>query len=185
MNRHLVLVAALAMLITACSGAAQGAAGAGFVAGDGSTATIPIGEREPAPAVDGTTLDGERLALADLDGPVVVNFWASWCGPCAKEAPALQNVADAYDRRVSFVGVNVKDQPTAALNFERDFGVEFPSWEDEAASIAASFGGIGPAALPTTIVLDAEHRVAARMFGAINEPQLAKQLDIVLDEVES
>ena len=182
MARHWLLVAVLA---TACSGSAQGAAGAGFVAGDGSTATIPIADRQPAPAVEGTTLDGERLALAELEGPVVVNFWASWCGPCAKEAPALQNVADAYDGRVSFVGVNVKDQPAAALNFERDYGVDYPSWEDEAASIAASFGGIGPAALPTTIVLDAEHRVAARMFGAVTEPQLANQLDVVLDEAAS
>lgn len=182
MARHLLAVAVLAVFATACSGTAQGAAGSGFVAGDGSTATIPIDEREPAPAVDGATLDGERLALDDLDGPVVVNFWASWCGPCAKEAPALQNVADAYDGRVSFVGVNVKDQPVQARNFEQDFGVEYPSWQDEAATIAASFGGIGPAALPTTIVLDAEHRVAARLFGAVNEPQLADQLDVVLDE---
>ncbi len=179
---RLYLLVLCAVLAAGCSGAAQGATGAGFVAGDGSTAAIPPAEREPAPAVSATTLAGEPLALSDLRGPVVVNFWASWCGPCVKEAPALQNVANAYEGRVSFVGVNVKDQLAAARNFERDFGVSYPSWHDEASTIAASFGGIGPAALPSTIVLDTEHRVAARLFGAVNEPQLADQLDIVLEE---
>lgn len=182
MARLPLLVVLLAVLAAGCSGTAQGAASDGYVAGDGSASVIAEAEREGAPDVHGTTLQGEALALRDLDGPVVVNFWASWCGPCAKEAPALQNVADAYEGRVSFVGVNVKDQPAAARNFEEDFGVEYPSWEDEAASIAASFGGIGPAALPSTIILDAEHRVAARLFGAVDEPRLADHLDQVLDE---
>jgi thiol-disulfide isomerase/thioredoxin len=182
MARLLLLVAA-ALLSGACSGAPTVDDPGGFIAGDGSASVIPVAERESAPAVTGTTLEGRTLALEDMDGPVVVNFWASWCGPCAKEAPALQNVADAYDGRVSFVGVNVKDQQAAARNFESDFGVRYPSWEDQASSIAASFGGIGPAALPSTIVLDAQHRVAARLFGAVDEPQLADHLDRVLDEV--
>src|SRR5688572_6738399 len=182
MPRFLPLVVVVALLATACSGTSQASSPGGFIAGDGSAAAIPVEEREPAPDVTGQTLDGETLALADMPGPVVVNFWASWCGPCAREAPALQRVATAYEGRVSFVGVNVKDRPTAARNFEEDFGVAYPSWEDEAASIAASFGGIGPAALPSTIVLDAEHRVASRLFGAVSEPQLAAQLDRVLEE---
>lgn len=181
---RLLLLVVFALLCSACSGTAEPQSGGGFVAGDGSVRLYPAAEREPAPAVSGTTLDGEPLALTDLDGPVVVNFWASWCGPCAKEAPALQNVADAYDGRVEFVGVNVKDQNAAARNFETSYDVEYPSWEDEAAAIAASFGGIGPAALPSTIVLDAEHRVAAQLFGAVDEPKLADHLDRVLDEAE-
>lgn len=182
MSRLPSLVVAFALFAAGCSGTSQAVAPGGFVAGDGSTSTIPLDEREPAPDVEGTTLDGNALALADLEGPVVVNFWASWCGPCAREAPALQRVADAYAGKVSFLGVNVKDQPTAARNFERDFGVRYPSWQDEASVIAASFGGIGPAALPSTIVLDDEHRVASRFFGAVTEPQLAAQLDLVLNE---
>ena len=182
MNHLPLLVGVLAMLAVACSGAAQGSVGGGYVAGDGSAASIPRADREPAPPVEATTLDGERVAMTDLEGPVVVNFWASWCGPCVQEAPALANVARSYEGRVRFMGVNVKDQTAAARNFERDFKVPFPSWEDRAATIAASFGGIGPGALPSTIVLDAEHRVAARMFGAVTEPQLAEQLELVLGE---
>lgn len=179
---RLLAAAALAVLALACSGAAQGVATGGYVAGDGSVAAIPVTQREPAPDVSAVTLEGEELALASLPGPVVVNFWASWCGPCAKEAPALQAVAEAYDGRVSFVGVNVKDQPAAARNFEQDFGVQYPSWFDEAASIAAGFGGIGPAALPSTIILDDEHRVAVRLFGAVDEVLLSSHLDEVLSE---
>ena len=183
-RRHIsmVCVVVFALLSAACSGSAQGSAGAGFVAGDGASGIIPAAEREAAPRVDGVTLDGEQIALEDLPAPVVINFWASWCGPCAKEAPALRNVAAAYKDRVSFMGVNVKDAPAAARRFEQDFEVPYPSWDDQAASIAASFGGIGPAALPSTIVLDAEHRVASRLFGAVNEAQLSGQLDWVLQE---
>lgn len=177
-------VLVVAVLGTACSGTAQGNAGVGFVAGDGTTGAIPPAEREPAPDVEGVTLEGDDLALSDMAGPVVVNFWASWCGPCLTEAPALRNVAAAYEGRVSFVGVNVKDELAAARRFEEDLEIPYPSWADQAASIAASFGGIGPAALPSTIVLDAEHRVAARLFGAVDEPQLSAQLDWVLNETE-
>ena len=69
-------------------------------------------ERAPAPAVEAVSLDGDRIALRDLPGPVV-NFWPPWCGPCAKEAPALRNVAAAYEGRVTFIGVNVKGAPAA------------------------------------------------------------------------
>ncbi|MBA2528923.1 MAG: TlpA family protein disulfide reductase [Euzebyales bacterium] len=184
-----VAVAALLLALSLAGCTARQAdeqGGQGYIAGDGRADIVAPEQREPAPAVDGVTLDGKRLALADLDGPVVVNFWASWCGPCAKEAPALQNVADAYaEKGVTVVGVNVKDQPAAARNFERDFGVRYDSWYDEAAAIAASFGGIGPAALPSTIVLDADHRVAVRLFGQVDEPRLSVYLDQVLREAGS
>ena len=132
MARMLMFLALLGLLSVACSGTVQGVASGGFVDGDGSSTIIPLDEREPAPTVEAPTLGGETLSLAALEGPVVVNFWASWCGPCAKEAPALQNVADAYRGRVTFVGVNVKDQPANARTFEQDFGVRYPSWDDHA-----------------------------------------------------
>jgi thiol-disulfide isomerase/thioredoxin len=144
---------------------------------------LPVADRERAPDVVAGTVDGGTLALADLDGPVVVNFWASWCGPCVREAPELRNLALAYgERGVRFVGVNVNDSATNARRFERDLDIPYPSWVDASVEISASFGGIGPSAMPTTILLDAEHRVAVRLIGAVTYTQVRSYLDPLLEE---
>lgn len=184
--RQLAAVAC-AVALAACS-ATTGQEGTGdgaFVQGAGGVA-FPVEEREPAPRVSGATIGGEELRLSDLDGPVLVNFWASWCGPCVTEAPHLVAIDEEYGPRgLHVVGVNVKDQPANARSFERDHGIGYPSWYDEAASIAASFGGIGPAALPSTILLDDEHRVAVRLFGAVTAMQLAPHLERLLEEADA
>ncbi|HVM15067.1 MAG TPA: TlpA disulfide reductase family protein [Egibacteraceae bacterium] len=180
--RHLSLCLLLAVAVAACASAGgQESVSGRYVEGAGGV-VFPTEEREPAPAVSGTTLEGEKLELADLEGPVLVNFWASWCGPCVREAPHLAAIAEQYaDRGLHVVGVNVKDSSLVnARNFEREHAIPYPSWHDEAATIAAAFGGIGPAALPSTILLDAEHRVAVRLFGAVTARQLAPHLDELL-----
>ena len=181
--RALALALTCAFALAGCSGqGGDGTGGRNYVGAEPSTQIITAADREAAPDVSGDTLDGEQIALADLRGPVVVNFWASWCGPCAKEAPELEALSKQYKGEVSFIGVNVKDGKAAAQAFERNFGVTYPSWEDPAATIAASFGGIGPAALPSTLVLDAEHRVAVRFFGAVDGARLGPVLDGMLSE---
>jgi thiol-disulfide isomerase/thioredoxin len=144
-------------------------------------------DRQPAPEVVADTLDGETLALSDVEGgPVLVNFWASWCGPCIQEAPALRAVHDTYAAQgVQVLGVNVRDTPTNARQFERDLEIPYPSWHDPSAQIAARFGGIGPAGLPSTIILDADHRVAVRLVGAVTFDQLQGYLDPLLEEAAS
>ncbi|MPZ86621.1 MAG: redoxin domain-containing protein [Nitriliruptorales bacterium] len=141
-------------------------------------------ERVGAPEIAGETIKGEPLALADFDGPVVLNFWASWCGPCRTEAPHLNAVETAYaDRGVSVLGVNTKDPNLVnARTFAQDNGLVFESWYDPEQAIAAQFGASGPRGLPTTIVLDAQHRVAARYYGAITGATLGSRLDELLAE---
>jgi thiol-disulfide isomerase/thioredoxin len=176
-------VLCLLLLLAACSRSSATEQTSDFVAGDGSVRIVPATEREPAPAVSGQTLDGQSLSLDDLPGPVVVNFWASWCGPCAQEAPHLAAIAEEYrPEGVHVLGVNIKDQPANARTFEAEFDLGYPSLYDEAAVVAAAFGGIGPGALPSTIVLDAQHRVAVRVFGAVNAAQLGRYLDELLRE---
>lgn len=182
---RLALAAALALSLAGClGGTTQQPTGERWVEGAGE-ATYAPDERRAAPAVTAETLDGSRLALADVDGPAVVNFWASWCGPCAREAAALRAVHGDYaERGVGFVGVNVTDDRTSARAFQRDHRLPFPSWHDEAGAVAADFGDVGPAALPSTLLLDGDHRVAARLFGAATEAQLAGHLDRLLAEQE-
>lgn len=176
------LAALLLLLVAACSAGAAAEEGTGFIAGDGVN-DIPAAERQPAPDIVATTLTGEELALDAMEGPVVVNFWASWCGPCAEEAPDLAAVSQAYAAEgVTVVGVNLDERAANALTFERDFDIPYPSWADPSGTIAARFGGLGPAALPTTILLDADHRVASRLFGAVTARQLSVRLDSLLGE---
>jgi thiol-disulfide isomerase/thioredoxin len=144
------------------------------------------GERVDAPEIQGETLDGEPLALADYGGPVVLNFWASWCGPCRLEAPHLNAVETAYgDQGVAVLGVNTKDPNLVnAQTFAQDNALIFKSLYDPQQQVAAAFGASGPRGLPTTIILDAQHRVAARYYGAVTGATLGPRLEELLAEGE-
>lgn len=175
---RLCVLLTAAVLLGGCTlGVAENTPGGGAI-NINSMPLIAPDDREPAPEVCGETIDGDRLCLADLPAtPVLVNFWASWCGPCAREVPALVALADDYGDAIQVVGVNEEDTRVNARSFERDQGVDYPSWFDEGAVIAASFGGVAPEALPSTILLDGEHRIAVRLLGAVSRAQLEPYLD--------
>jgi cytochrome c biogenesis protein CcmG/thiol:disulfide interchange protein DsbE len=103
--------------------------------------------------------------LGQLKGsPVVVNFWASWCGPCRQEGPGLARVAGEYGRRVQFLGVDLKDHTDAAQIFIRDFGYPYPSVADPQGAIQHSLGFF---AQPVTFFLDRDGtRVSVEQEGA-------------------
>lgn len=130
---------------------------------------IEPGQREPAPTRAVERLDGSGpLSLRDLRGRVVVlNFWASWCGPCRREQPELN---DAHARlpadEVAFLGVDLQESSRAnGRAHAAEFDIPYPSLWDPTSSYAARFEGVGPRSIPSTILIDRRGRVAARLFG--------------------
>ena len=138
------------------------------------TQVFDVADREPLPRVAGTTLDGQPLDLADYRGRVVVlNSWASWCGPCRDEVPAFARLSTAVDpAKVAVVGLDVDDDPAAARAFASEFAMPYPSVVDATGAILSTIPGVPPAALPSTVILDASGRIAARIVGPADESQL-------------
>jgi thiol-disulfide isomerase/thioredoxin len=179
--------AALAVTLSGCGGdgRVEPAAEAGFVQGSGVVTVVPRAEREPAPEFSGPTLDGGSFDLAEERGNVVVlNVWGSWCAPCRAEAPALVSVAEeTSDDGVVFVGVNTRDTTTAAQAFEDEFEVPYPSVVDtDGRRLLAFRDTLPPAAIPSTLVVDREGGMAARVLGEISETSLRDLVTEVAEE---
>lgn len=156
--------------------------------GEGTIQQYEVEDREEVKEFSGRLLDGGTFASSDLDGAVsVVNVWGSWCGPCRIEAPALRDVANAFeDEGVRFLGLNVRDNDAAALAFEKSFEIPYSSLrsKDSPAASLAFAGQLSTTAVPMTVVLDREGRIAARVVGQVSEPTLRGLVEDVLAEDE-
>jgi len=161
-----------------------------YVAGDGSTIILAPSERDPAITLTGKTLTGDSWNLADHKGHVVVvNVWASWCAPCRAEAAALEKVyGQTSPKGVDFVGVvsGSKDSVDNARAFVDRFDISYPSMFDSDNSLILSFGRkLPPSAIPTTLVIDGQGRVAARALGPVDVSRLLGMVEPVMREKTS
>ena len=170
--RLLLAVLLVGAATTACA-SSPGTGDKGYVDGAGVITRLPVAERKMPGEVSGTTLDGQDLSLAQYAGKVVVlNVWGSWCPPCRKEAPTLASAAR---------GVNTKDSSTQqGLAFQRRYAVPYPSFFDPAGRTLLAFSGtLNPSAIPSTVVLDTQGRVAASILGEV--PSRQTLVDLVRD----
>lgn len=156
----------------------------GRSAGESVIQQFPVAEREAVDDFGGEFLGGGRLDSSDLDGQVAVyNVWGSWCAPCRQEAPALARVARETTGRVTFVGINVRDSEGAARAFERRQQVPYESLRSEDSDEALlAFGSALAVAVPTTVVVDREGRIAARVVGPTTYVTLRELVDEVVAE---
>ncbi|MFG2195486.1 TlpA family protein disulfide reductase [Streptomyces sp. NPDC048639] len=181
--------AAAAVALTACQsgGTSGGSSDTKFVTGIGGIDTVKTADRKPLPGISGTTLEGKPLDLADYKGKIVViNVWGSWCAPCRAEMKHLVKVANATKPDgVEFVGINTRDpNKPPAQKFEKEYDVPYPSLYDPMGKLMLRFppGSLNPKAIPSTVIVDREGRIAARALKPLNEKDLTKTLDPLIAE---
>jgi len=177
------------LLMSACSsgGTSGGGGDTNFVMGKDGISTAEKGERAAAPDLSGKTVNGGQLDVASYKGKVVVlNVWGSWCAPCRAEAPNFEKVyQDLKTKGVQFVGINTRDTSVQnAVAFEKQQGITYQSLYDPTGKLMLRFkrGTLNPQAVPSTLVLDREGKIAARSLAALSEDKLRKMIAPVLAE---
>lgn len=168
------LVAAAAVLALAgCGGSSFHGSNDSNVDGTNTVQRIAVDDRKPAVTVSGTTLEGAALSTATWRGQVVVlNYWGSWCGPCVQETPDLKSAwAALQGKGVQFLGLDSQESATTGKGFMDANGLTYPSlrWDGGRFLLALKGQVVAP---PTTVVLDAQGRVAARVLAPVSQATL-------------
>ena len=191
LNRRTVLTglfAGTALVLSACSEndelADQAGSDQGYVSGSGVVSQVAKDERGAPLELSFETLDGKSMSLADIrPTPVVINLWYAACPPCRKEAPDLKSVAESFGEKVQFLGVNVRDQAAAANAFVSNYQIPYANMLDTDGEMVALLSGVlPPQATPSTVILDAKGRAAARVVGEVDESTLKGLLEDVQAE---
>ena len=138
-----------------------------------------------APDFTLTTAVGESMTLTDYidrEGgtgkPVVINFWASWCGPCRLETPHFQDVSLKYDDQIAVLGINQGESLATIVDFGTSFGLTYPLLHDPASTVNQEYGIMN---LPTTVFIDANGVVREVFVGALSQAVLEERINGLLD----
>lgn len=184
-----IAVAVAGLTLSACTSdnADQAVAQGGtfeFISPGGQTVIeYPEEERKPLQDFSGESLleEGKTISLSDFkDEIVVLNSWGQWCAPCRSESDDLQRVQEELDKRGTgtMLGINVRDyNPDISRDFVKDNGITYPSIYDPPFKTAAALGGVPTSVVPTTIVLDKQHRPAAVLLKETTDKELLEIID--------
>ena len=185
--RKLALVL-FCLFVSACAtpnASIQNSGDAGFISGDGTATFLQAEQRNSAPELTALDFEGKAIDLNDYKNKVIVlNVWGSWCGPCRKEASELQALyLKNKESGVEFVGINIRDSKISAEKFINNFGITYPNIFDRDGVKLLGFKDTLPAnAIPSTLLIDKNGKVAARQLGPIDRALLQGFISSLVDE---
>ncbi|MDA2984668.1 MAG: TlpA disulfide reductase family protein [Actinomycetota bacterium] len=178
-KKKLILTTLSLFLLTGCATGNNQVNQSSYIEGNGAITVIDKGSRSPAPVIKGELLNGDSYQ-EKIGNVLVLNVWASWCAPCRAEAPILQELSENFPD-VQFLGVLTRDNLESAQAFITRFEITFPSLRND--DILLEFNKILiPNAIPTTLLIDQDGLVAARISGEVTYSGTAKLLEDLLNE---
>jgi thiol-disulfide isomerase/thioredoxin len=184
-RRLAVILIAASIALTGCGAAAGSSSKASDSVDVVGLTTYSVNDRHSAPALKGNAFDGSQLSLraVGLGKVVVLNVWASWCGPCREESPMLGEAAKSYaSQGIVFVGIDEADTTSAGQAFATSAGMTYPSFVDRDGELLSKLRMLPQMGIPSTLVLDTHGRIAARVIGPTNAAELKQVLDGLVAE---
>ena len=176
MIRRFALAVVAVVVLAACGAESSGAPAELGVGSAPAPAPEPDGDR--LPDVDLTGLvSGETSSLADIDGPAVVNLWATWCAPCRAEIPDFEEVHQLRGDEVRFVGINVGEDPAVAAEFIEEVGASYEQFADLDGDVSTE---LRATSMPVTVVIDGDGFVTTRHLGPLDQDGLNEAIDEAL-----